>query len=217
MTCACCNLPACCPAFRAFDGSNTFYRYLTWYDWDIPTLSLRPRYQLTPEDRDFAVIDFNLTPAPPGRLVDGHFTTDAAATCGGYPADTLPLAEGQVFRPVGSVGNAPNSFLEGNAERLRSRHGVNAFGGQPSPYIPSRRKTIFNIGQGLARVTPGGYEALERYVPADGDPESFTYAVAQVPFRQKDAISLMRYELWGEYPSPPSPYCHINSLNNPLP
>jgi hypothetical protein len=65
----------------------------------------------------------------------------------------------------------------------------------------------------------GGRELSESYIPASGDPDWFAYLLGspQVPTKQKDGFSLIRSELSGEYSSPPSPYCHINSLDNPLP
>ena len=207
MVCPCC-LPRCCPAFRAFDGTNKFYRYFTYYDWDIPTFGVH-QYVLTPQDQDFAIMDPSGTPAPPGRLVDGHVVADALSLCPGYPEASLPSVTGGPRYPPGSYGNRSpaNSPSRG------------LLGGEPSPYIPSRQPTIFNRGSGLSNIPGGGRELSESYIPASGDPDWFAYLLGspQVPTKQKDGFSLIRSELSGEYSSPPSPYCHINSLDNPLP
>lgn len=204
MTCPCC-LPKCCPAYRAFDGSNTFYRYLTKYDWDIPTIGFG--HTLTPADQDFAVIDANLTPAPPGRLVDGHEVLDSAAACQGYPTE---VDNGDlVFRQPGLYGNFIAGLVGG---RLPVK--VLFGGGEPSPHRPLRHPNIFNIGLGYYNDGSG----LDRYIPASGDPGFYEYQNTGIPFMQKQVLrSLIRLELSGKYPSPPSPHCYLNPTPNPLP
>lgn len=210
MACPCCNPPQCCPAFRAFDGSNTFYRYMTYYDWDIPTAGLN-QYTLTPEDQDFAVVDFNGTPAAPGRLVDGHVVHDAAARCVGYSTDTLP---GELrFREPGPYGNGIGVNPLGWPPRFDEKGNIeNTYAGHRSvPCRPWRWKDILNRGLGF--YNDGN--TIEKYSAATGDIASMDPA-GYFPVEQKQyRRSLIRYELSGEYPSPPSPYCYLNP--NPCP
>ena len=200
MACPCC-LPKCCPAYRAFDGSNTFYRYLTYYDWDIPTAGTNP-YTLTQADdaEDFAIFPETGQRAPAGRNVDGHRVLDATVNCAGYPTDTIPA--GGVFRAPGQYGHAQFPW----------RLPVQIYGALASINAPWRQKNIFNVGMS---GQGGFWDAFDSYSPAYGDPRYNEFAGGQNPISQKPGKSLLRLELTGEYPAPPSPYCYLNQ--NPLP
>jgi hypothetical protein len=203
MTCPCC-LPACCPAWRAFDGSDRFFRYLALYDWDVPTRQLAT-YTVTAEIDGAIAVYPGLDPSgkqieipfPLPRQVDGHWIIDAADSCAGY-------AEG----PSGTIGYGwyASSIGFGNLNRA-----VN--GAAPGISRPWRRADVFNVGSGLANfrlITDEG----ESWVFASGDPGSYTDGLRGGYFTQKYGTSLIRYKLFGEYSSPPSPYCHTR---NPLP
>lgn len=223
MPCICC-LPKCCPAWRAYDGSNTFYRYATFYFWS--TYDGGGPYTLTDEDDEYGPPAYverrtdNLpggNPAPRNRGVAGHKVVDAVAydqfKCEGYSTDTLP-SDGPFRAPgtYGQPGGPPGSGLYGSF-----KGGIP--GSQPLPSRPWRFPQRYNYGSGGWGNLPDGYAPIYgdflydyngAYPGGDWD------QVNGIPQRDpRQPRSIRRVELTGEYPSPPSPYCYLNP--NPLP